>query len=90
MSLYLQFGMAFFCLNTPLVNQAPQCPKGQSSRRHDRNLCVKAMAHVGTTSKFPEGPLVSSKEVLNDPFLPPESHPQEVLGPSGTTCWCDR
>ena len=31
---------------------------------------------------FPEGALVPN-EVLNDPFLPPKSHPREVLGPSG-------
>ena len=32
---------------------------------------------------YPEGPLVPSREVLNVPFLPPKSHPQEVRGPSG-------
>ena len=29
-------------------------------------------------------PLVPSKEVPKDPFLPPKSHPREVLGPSGS------
>ena len=32
--------------------------------------------------------LVPSKEVLNDPVLPPKSHPQEVLGPSGGSIGC--